>query len=293
VIGPQAHASLGASRRTTIAPTDNKSIGQDRSDDPDHAQARIEDPRELLRAYVEYHVSTGVDGFARDGRIDSGPSPVPATHPSRSTRPAPTSAARIAQATDADGSALAAAATLDEVRTVLGDCRRCKLCSGRTHIVFGVGAADADLMFIGEGPGYNEDQQGEPFVGAAGQLLTDIITKGMRLRREDVYIANVVKCRPPENRDPEADEVAACRPFLERQIALVQPRVLVALGRVALQALLGVKTPISRVRGQWHEFAGIKLMPTFHPAYLLHNPSDKRLVWSDIQKVMAELGLPV
>lgn len=146
-------------------------------------------------------------------------------------------------------------------------------------------------MFIGEGPGYDEDRRGEPFVGRAGQLLTDIITKGMRLRREDVYIANVVKCRPPENRDPEADEVAACRPFLLRQIEIVQPKVLVALGRVATQALLGGSTPLGRLRGQWHEFAGIRLMPTLHPAYLLRYPNDKRLVWNDIQMVMDELGL--
>jgi DNA polymerase len=179
--------------------------------------------------------------------------------------------------------------TLEEVRAVLGDCRRCKLCSNRTQIVFGVGNPHAQLMFVGEGPGRDEDLQGEPFVGRAGQLLTDIITRGMKMRREDVYIANVVKCRPPENRNPEPDEVAACLPFLERQIEIVQPRVLVALGKVAAQALLRTNTPISRLRGQWHSYRGIPLMPTLHPAYLLRNPADKRLVWEDIKLVIREL----
>jgi len=155
--------------------------------------------------------------------------------------------------------------------------------------VFGVGNPNAQLMFVGEGPGRDEDLQGEPFVGRAGQLLTDIITRGMKMRREDVYIANVVKCRPPENRNPEPDEVAACLPFLERQIEIVQPRVLVALGKVAAQALLRTNTPISRLRGQWHSYRGIPLMPTLHPAYLLRNPADKRLVWEDIKLVIREL----
>jgi DNA polymerase len=146
-------------------------------------------------------------------------------------------------------------------------------------------------MFVGEGPGFDEDRLGEPFVGRAGQLLTEIISKGMKLQRSDVYIANIVKCRPPENRAPEPDEMARCIPFLHRQIELVQPRVLVALGAIAAQALLGVKTPISRLRGVWQDYRGIKVMPTFHPAYLLRNPADKRLVWADIKLVMAELGL--
>jgi DNA polymerase len=183
------------------------------------------------------------------------------------------------------------AQTLEELRSEIGDCQRCKLCRGRTNIVFGVGSPRAELMFVGEGPGRDEDLQAEPFVGRAGKLLTEIITKGMKTRREDVYIANVVKCRPPENRNPEPDEISACRPFLERQIELVQPKVLVALGTFAAQTMLGVRTPISRLRGQWHDYKGIKLMPTLHPAYLLRNPDDKRLVWSDIKMVMQELGL--
>ena len=182
------------------------------------------------------------------------------------------------------------AQSLDELRTVIGDCRRCKLCAGRTNIVYGVGNPDARLMFVGEGPGRDEDLQGEPFVGRAGQLLNDIITKGMGLRREDVYIANVVKCRPPDNRNPEPDEVAACEPFLKKQIDLVQPEIIVGLGKFAVQTLLQSKVPITKLRGTWHRYHGIKLMPTFHPAYLLRNPADKKLVWEDIKKVIKELS---
>ena len=186
-----------------------------------------------------------------------------------------------------------AAVNLPRLREVLGDCRRCKLSQGRTRIVYGVGNPDADVLFVGEGPGRDEDLQGEPFVGRAGQLLTDIITKGMKLRREDVYIANVVKCRPPQNRDPEPDEVASCEPFLIRQIELVKPRVIIALGTFAAQTLVRSAAPISRLRGQWHDYYGIRLMPTFHPAYLLRNPGDKRLVWEDIKSVLRELGTVV
>jgi DNA polymerase len=181
------------------------------------------------------------------------------------------------------------AKTLEGLRETIGDCRRCKLWSGRTHLVFGVGNPRAQLMFIGEGPGRDEDLQGEPFVGRAGQLLTDIITKGMGLRREDVYIANVVKCRPPENRNPEPDEVASCEPFLKKQIDLVRPEIILALGKFAVQTLLQTKAPITKLRGSWQRYHGIKLMPTFHPAYLLRNPGDKKLVWEDIKKVLKEM----
>ena len=179
--------------------------------------------------------------------------------------------------------------SLEELQAHLGDCRRCKLQSGRTHVVFGVGNRNAKLMFVGEGPGRDEDLQGEPFVGRAGQLLTDIITKGMGLRREDVYIANVVKCRPPQNRNPEPDEVASCEPFLRKQIDLIRPEIIVALGKFAVQTLLQSRVPITRLRGNWHTYMGIKLMPTFHPAYLLRNPADKKLVWEDIKKVIKEM----
>ena len=189
-----------------------------------------------------------------------------------------------------DSSATYTAKTLEELRGAIGDCRRCKLWSGRTHLVFGVGNPRARLMFIGEGPGRDEDLQGEPFVGRAGQLLNDILTKGMGLKREDVYIANVVKCRPPENRNPEPDEVASCEPFLKKQIDLVRPQIIIALGKFAVQTLLQTKAPITKLRGNWHSYHGIKLMPTFHPAYLLRNPGDKKLVWEDIKKVIKEMN---
>jgi DNA polymerase len=183
------------------------------------------------------------------------------------------------------------ARSLAELRAVIGDCQRCKLAPHRTQIVFGVGNPDADLVFVGEAPGRDEDLRGEPFVGRAGQLLTEIITKGMKLRRTDVYIANIIKCRPPQNRNPEPDEIAACEPFLKQQLALLKPKAIVALGTFAAQCLLKTRTPITRLRGVWANYQGIPLMPTFHPAYLLRNPGDKRLVWRDIQQVMALLGL--
>ena len=182
---------------------------------------------------------------------------------------------------------------LAALREFIGECTRCNLAPKRTNIVFGVGNPTAELMFIGEAPGADEDLRGEPFVGRAGQLLTDIIERGMGMTRAEVYICNVIKCRPPENRNPEGDEVAACEPFLFRQIDLVRPRVIVGLGTFAVQAVLKLKTPISKLRGIWHEVRGIKMMPTFHPAYLLRNPSEKRAVWADIQEVMKMLGRPI
>ncbi len=184
------------------------------------------------------------------------------------------------------------AATLEDLRKAIGDCTRCKLAPHRTHLVFGVGNPNADLVFVGEAPGRDEDLRGEPFVGRAGQLLTEIIVKGMKLRREDVYIANIIKCRPPENRNPEPDEIASCEPFLIRQLEIIHPKVIVALGTFAAQCLLKTRTPITRLRGVWADYHGIALMPTFHPAYLLRNPAEKRLVWQDIQQVMRALGLP-
>ena len=178
---------------------------------------------------------------------------------------------------------------LRAIRADLGDCTRCKLHGGRTNIVFGAGDPAAQLMFVGEGPGADEDQQGEPFVGRAGQLLTKMI-EAMGFARSDVYIANVVKCRPPANRDPEPDEIEACEPFLKSQIAAIRPRVIVALGRFAVQTLLHDTTPISRQRGKWREYEGVKLMPTFHPAYLLRSPAEKKPAWEDLQLVMKEFG---
>lgn len=169
-----------------------------------------------------------------------------------------------------------------------GACTRCRLAEGRTHLVFGEGAVPSSLMFIGEGPGEQEDLQGRPFVGRAGELLTRMI-EAMGLRRESVYIANIVKCRPPGNRDPEPDEVEACLPVLLEQIRLVQPRVIVSLGRVSAQTLLATSTPVSRLRGKWHRFLDIDLMPTFHPAYLLRSPEKKKEAWLDLQAVMKKL----
>ncbi|MBM4265171.1 MAG: uracil-DNA glycosylase [Deltaproteobacteria bacterium] len=180
---------------------------------------------------------------------------------------------------------------LGELQRALAGCERCRLARGRTHIVFGTGDPQARVVFVGEGPGQEEDRQGLPFVGAAGALLTDIIEKGMRVPRSSVYICNVVKCRPPGNRNPEPDEVEACSPFLARQIDLVRPDVIVALGKFAAQTLLETATPITQLRGRWHEYRGIPLMPTFHPAHLLRNPAFKREVWEDIKQVMARLGL--
>jgi DNA polymerase len=187
------------------------------------------------------------------------------------------------------GFTVAHSEALSAVREELGDCTRCKLHNGRKTIVFGEGNPHAELVFVGEGPGYEEDQQGRPFVGAAGQLLTDIIVKGMKLRREDVYICNIVKCRPPDNRNPEPDEIGACEPFLIKQLQAIKPKVIVALGNVAAKTLLKTTEGITKLRGKWHTYQGIPLMPTFHPAYLLRNPRDKALVWNDIQQVMARL----
>ncbi len=182
--------------------------------------------------------------------------------------------------------------TLDGVREEIGDCTRCKLHKGRTNIVFGVGNPNARLVFVGEGPGRDEDIKGEPFVGRAGQLLTDIIEKGMKLRRSDVYIANVVKCRPPENRNPEEDEIAACEPFLLMQLDAIGPRLICAMGKFAAQTLLRTREPISSIRGNVYSYHGITLVPTFHPAYLLRNPRDKALVWEDVKKLIALYNKP-
>lgn len=185
------------------------------------------------------------------------------------------------------------AAGLTVIRDELGACTRCKLAPGRKELVYGVGNPDAALMFVGEAPGAEEDRTGEPFVGAAGQLLTKMI-EAMGFAREEVYIANIIKCRPPGNRNPEPDEIAECEPFLKKQIAAIRPRMLVCLGKFAAQTLMRTETPISRLRGTFASYEGIPLMPTFHPAFLLRNPASKKEVWSDLQQVIGrlkELGL--
>ncbi len=183
--------------------------------------------------------------------------------------------------------------TLESVREELGDCRRCKLHEQRTNIVFGVGNPKTRLIFVGEGPGEDEDLQGEPFVGRAGQLLTKMI-EAMGLKRGDVYICNVVKCRPPENRPPQPDEILTCRPFLEKQINAIKPEIIVALGTHAAQTLLNTPEKISALRGRFHWYRNnILLMPTFHPSYLLRSPEKKKEVWEDMKTVLAKLGLKV
>ena len=169
----------------------------------------------------------------------------------------------------------------------MGDCQRCRLSEKRRNIVFGDGAPGAKLVFVGEGPGFEEDQQGLPFVGPAGQLLTRIIN-AINLERDQVYICNVIKCRPPGNRNPDSDEISTCFPFLKRQLTAIQPKFIVALGTFAAQTLLETRTPISRLRGRFHEYNGIKVLPTYHPAYLLRNPDKKREVWEDMKMLMRE-----
>jgi uracil-DNA glycosylase family 4 len=223
--------------------------------------------RTQLAEHLKFAAELGVTGTRRDAAWRTRGRGVPAEQPA----PQPV----VFSKSPAD--ALAA------IRADIGDCTRCKLHTlGRTQVVFGVGNPNADLMFVGEAPGGDEDIQGMPFVGRAGQLLTKII-EAIGLTRDDVYIANVIKCRPPQNRNPEPDEVETCEPFLFRQIDTIQPKVIVALGKFAAQALLRTDAPISRLRGRVFDYRGAKLIPTFHPAYLLRNPSSKREVWEDMK----------
>ena len=221
--------------------------------------------------------------------------------PATASRPAPPAAVPVRLALSEARDALEvrqvsgrdAAATeiaLGAIRGEIGDCKRCRLCEGRTKIVFGQGSAGAELMFVGEAPGADEDASGLAFVGRAGQLLTDMIEKGMKIKRADVFIANVIKCRPPGNRPPEADEVLTCQPFLEAQIKTIQPRAIVALGATAGKFMTKTAEPISKLRGRFSSWDGIPVMPTYHPAYLLRNPAAKKDVWADLRLVMDVLG---
>jgi uracil-DNA glycosylase len=233
--------------------------------------------REQINAHLKFAAELGVAGVSRDPtwRLRSGAPP----------RSAAADAPPAASADDHRRFPMAPADALVAVRTDIGDCTRCKLhAQGRRQIVFGVGNPAADLMFVGEAPGADEDIQGIPFVGRAGQLLTKII-EAIGLERGDVYIANVIKCRPPGNRNPEQDEVETCEPFLFQQIDIIKPKVIVALGTFAARALLRTLDPISRLRGRVYDYRGAKLIPTFHPAYLLRNPASKRDVWEDMKIV--------
>jgi DNA polymerase len=232
--------------------------------------------------------------WLRDAGVSELPTPTavilrPPPRPLAASTPRDTPTPASVRSAAADSGKGCGSPELAIIRSDLGDCRRCKLASGRTTLVFGVGDPGAELMFVGEGPGADEDLQGEPFVGKAGQLLTRMI-EAMGWRREQVYIANVVKCRPPDNRNPEPDEIEACEPFLKRQIEAVGPKVIVALGKFAAHTLLRSAIPISKLRGQWSEYAGVRLMPTFHPAYLLRSPQEKVKAWEDLKAVMAVLG---
>ena len=249
----------------------------------------VDGTREVLRSARAW-----LDEFSEEGVTSYAPlsaSPAPALGETAPEAPAePTSESTPVSPPTAAAPRAAAGRSLAQVRSELGDCTRCGLHEGRTQIVFGDGNPDADLMFVGEGPGENEDRQGLPFVGRAGELLTKMIEAGLEIPRSEVYICNVVKCRPPRNRTPLPDEVAACRPFLHGQIEAVRPRVIVALGKPATSLLLGRDVAISRVRGTWHEYAGIPVMPTFHPAFVLrqYTPENRRLVWEDLKAALAK-----
>lgn len=263
------------------------------------AKTLTPEQRRALRARVDYYRELGIHDFYRRGNAPRAaadaatgaeiPTPeVPAASGAQIalldvSAPA---AARLARAADP-------ASELRVIREDLGECTRCALHKGRKQIVFGVGSPRAELLFIGEGPGADEDEQGEPFVGRAGQLLTKMIEDGMGLRRADVYIANVVKCRPPGNRTPEREECDTCSPFLLRQIEAIAPRVIVCLGAVAARTLLAVNESMASLRGRWHDFRGTRLAVTYHPAYLLRDPRQKGETWKDLKMVMEYLGIPV
>ena len=268
--------------RVPIPSTRCRSFEFDRFPGADVDRTLTDDARALLgsaRALVAEFLEEGVEEFepAALPRVIS----IPSTHavaPATSEQSAPT-----------PDSTTGEKPTLADVRQELGECTRCRLCEGRNQIVFGDGNPHASLMFIGEGPGQEEDRRGLPFVGRAGELLTKMIEAGLEIPRRDVYICNIVKCRPPKNRNPQPDEVASCKPFLDGQIDAIQPRTIVTLGRPATSLLLGRDVAISRVRGTWQTYRGIPMMPTFHPAYLLrqYTPENRRLVWEDLKKALA------
>jgi len=251
------------------------------------------DPRALAQ-HLRFYEELGVTGISRDpwwrrrsaepssaGSLDEPP-------PEETSDPSPLESEDMADV--APIQLIRTPEALAAIRDELGDCTRCKLHGlGRRQIVFGVGHPSADIMFVGEAPGADEDVQGIPFVGRAGQLLTKMI-EAMGLRRDEVYIANVLKCRPPSNRDPQPDEVESCEPFLFKQIASVQPKVIIALGAFAARALLKTMDPISRMRGRVYEYRGAKLIPTFHPSFLLRSPGYKREAWEDLKKALGVLG---
>ena len=247
------------------------------------AQKLSEQTKQQLTARVDYYREMGIYDFYRQ----------PVTEPVQTEEPAVVMAGRDSSLFDSplpishsEDKPTALTAISDDI----GDCTRCRLHKGRKNIVFGVGNINADIMFVGEGPGADEDEQGEPFVGRAGQLLNNMIA-AMGLKRQDVYIANVVKCRPPGNRTPEKDECDICGPFLLRQIEVIKPKVIVALGAVAAKYLLAINDSMANLRGRWYDLKGSKLAVTYHPAYLLRDPRQKKEAWKDLQMVMKHLGI--
>ena len=258
--------------------------------------------RQRLQAQIQFYRDLGIyDFYRRESGTANSSEEIPADETAVESEE-PLKLAAKKQQVPSDP-----AAALKFLRSDIGDCSLCRLAKGRTNLVFGSGSPNADIMFIGEAPGADEDAQGLPFVGRAGQLLTNMIT-AMGLKRDDVYIANIIKCRPPGNRTPERDECETCSPFLMRQIAIIQPKVIVALGAVAAKTLLAINAPMSDLRGRWYDFtpqlpknAGeaatplepIKLAVTYHPAFLLRDPRQKKEAWKDLQRVMQYLRLPV
>lgn len=236
-----------------------------------------DDSRRALTARVKFYRELGIHSFYRRG--DSSPDD------SATAAPDSAEVLPVIQAISGDKNS-----ALNVIREDIGDCTRCRLHKGRNQLVFGTGDVDADIMFVGEGPGADEDEQGLPFVGRAGQLLNNMI-QAMGLKREDVYIANVVKCRPPGNRTPERDECDTCSPFLMRQIEVIKPKIIVALGAVAAKNLLGLNDSMANLRGQIYDFKNTKLAVTYHPAYLLRDPRQKSEAWKDLQMVMKYLGM--
>jgi uracil-DNA glycosylase family 4 len=247
----------------------------------------VSDTRQQLAEHLRFYAELGVTGLSTSPTLRARESGGGTRAPLDRAAPSPDGESVIQLARSA-------AEALAAIKADIGpDCSRCKLHrQGRRQVVFGVGNPDADLMFVGEAPGADEDMQGIPFVGRAGQLLTKMI-EAIQLRRDDVYIANVIKCRPPENRNPEPDEIDMCQPFLFQQIAAVRPKVIVALGSFAAKTLLQTQDSISRLRGRVYEFRGAKLIPTFHPSYLLRSPQFKRDAWEDLKKARALLTVPV
>ena len=251
------------------------------------------DPRQQIAEHLRFFADLGVAGVGREEGVNAQP-PTPNSQLTPPPSPAGSSAGFGETGASLIRVSRNAAEALAAIKTEIGpDCPRCKLATlGRKQVVFGVGNPDADLMFVGEAPGADEDIQGIPFVGRAGQLLTKMI-EAINLRRDDVYIANVIKCRPPGNRNPEPDEIATCEPFLFQQIATINPRVIVALGSFAAKTLLRSEDSISRLRGRIYDFRGAKLIPTFHPSFLLRSPDRKRDAWEDLKKARALLTGPV